>query len=81
MEALAETSLQKQRCHCVRAAKFQVYEYRGPQCLSHRDDVSRLMFEPKEEIQRTHRGVEPDDAFPALQCSNLLLGLLLSPCL
>ena len=70
MKALAETSLQMQRCHCVRASKFQVFEYRGPQCLPHRDDVSRLVFEPQEEVEKTNRGVEIDDAFPALQCSN-----------
>ena len=70
MEALAATSLQMQRCHCVRAAKFQVFEYRGPQCLPHRDDMTRLLFEPKDEVEKTHRGVEADDAFPALQCSD-----------
>ena len=52
MKALAETSLQMQRCHCVRASKFQVFEYRGPQCLPHRDDVSRLVFEPQEEVEK-----------------------------
>ena len=64
MEALAATFLQMQRCHCVRAARFQVFEYRGPQCLPHRDDMTRLLFEPKDEVEKTHRGVEADDAFP-----------------
>ena len=69
MEALAETSLHMQRCHCVRAARFRAFEYRGPQCLPHRDDAELLAFEPKEELERTHRGVAPEEPLPLLQCS------------
>ena len=69
MEALAETSLHMQRCHCVRAARFRAFEYRGPQCLPQRDEADLLAFEPKEELERTHRGVAPDEPLPMLQCS------------
>ena len=48
MVALAETSLQMQRCHCVRASKFQVFEYRGPQCYPQlRDEARYRANEPK----------------------------------
>ena len=69
MEALAETSLHMQRCHCVRASKFQVYEYRGPQCLPHRDDVSRLMFEPRHAMKLRRRIAALSQMMPFLRCS------------
>ena len=67
MNALAETSLDMQRSHCVRADKFRAFEYRGPQCLPQRDEVDRLAFEPHEEAERTNRGVAPHDPLPLLQ--------------
>ena len=56
MDALAETSLDMQGKNCVRASKFRIFEYRGPQCLPHRNDLERLAFEPNDEAERTHRG-------------------------
>ena len=68
MDALAETSFDMQGKNCVRASKFRIFEYRGPQCLPHRNDLERLAFEPNDEAERTHRGVAPCNPLPLLQC-------------
>ena len=59
--------------HYIRQAANARFQFRGPQCMPHRDDVERLSFEPSstgDRIPSAFAGYAKElSSLPMLQCS------------
>ena len=74
VDALRETSNRMHSTHYIRNAANARFQFRGPQCMPHRDDIERLSFEPSA-LRETESGTAPGtnseaSSLPMLQCSH-----------
>ena len=74
VDALRVTSDRMHSTHYIRNAANARFQFRGPQCMPHRDDIERLGFEPSA-LRETASGSAPNtsseaSSLPMLQCSH-----------
>ena len=65
VEALKETSERMHCTHYIRHAARARFQFRGPQCMPHRDDLERFCFEPTPPTDDASRAAEMQDFRPA----------------
>ena len=74
VDALRTTSERMHSTHYIRHAANERFQYRGPQCMPHRDDIDRLSFEPTSLSatlsSTSSRTATDNSSLPMLQCSH-----------